>query len=848
MNPYRLSASSKPTRYEITIRPDLSMLTFSGSEKVYIDLLAPTQTIELNSSDLTIAEAHIEIDHQHHDVVVEMDVEHEIVRFRLSSELPPSSLVLHISFQGKLSDNLAGFYHSSYSDESGVNSILATTQFEATDARRAFPCFDEPDKKAVFSITIEANPQYLVISNYPTMQVEMIKEGALNRIRFQDTMAMSTYLVAWVIGVLEITNATEALGVPIRVAHVPGKGHLTSFAHKVAEHAVAFFTEWFSIPYPAPKLDLIAIPDFAFGAMENLGAVTFREQALLIDEDSASQLELQRVADVICHEIAHMWFGDLVTMKWWNGIWLNEAFATYMEVAASDAFRPQWRKWESFGIDRVGALAIDGLPSTRAIEYKVVAPSDSNNMFDMLTYEKGGSVLRMLEQHLGIENFQRGVKLYLERHLYANAETTDLWDAIEEATSQPVRAMMDSWVFQGGHPVVDVETTPTGIQLTQRPFRYLHHSGDPKGAIGSRWSIPITLKTPSSEHKLVLSEESTSLVLREEPGPIIVNAHGSGVFRVRYGEALHSGLLAHYHELENLERFNLLSDSWALTLAGEERLSRYASLLVKIVPELNPNVLRIASSALSLMMRIATDGEKGRVAALARQLFHPVIKTLGYEPIGTEDEGNQVARAVALEALGTTGEDQEARDVCEQLFRHEMAGESDMPGDLASAVLATVAAQGDETAFAFVLDRYRHPKNPQDESRHLYALADFQHSSLASRVAEMALGEVRSQNAAFLLARLLANPVAGEVAFSFITTHFSELLNKLPANSHSRMLETLSLLCTPITSSLSDEVFAFFEANPLRAGEMLLAQTLERYRVNLRFSQKYSGRLLGELP
>ena len=292
-------------------------------------------------------------------------------------------------------------------------------------------------------------------------------------------MKMSTYLVAFVVGPFEESATWDVDGVPLRIIYPKGKGHLAPFALEVGSFALRWFSSYFAIPYPGDKLDMIAIPDFAFGAMENLGLVTYRETALLVDPASASQIEVERVTEVICHEIAHMWFGDLVTMEWWEGIWLNEAFATFMANACTDAFRPEWRYWVGFGTFRDMALQIDGLHSTRPIEYEVVSPSESQGMFDLLTYEKGGSVLRMLQQFLGEDTFRDGIRLYLKKHAYANTVTTDLWDALEEASGQPVRQIMNTWILQGGHPQITLEN---GV-LTQAPFAYGSARGEDRKSI-----------------------------------------------------------------------------------------------------------------------------------------------------------------------------------------------------------------------------------------------------------------------------------------------------------------------------------------------------------------------------
>src|SRR6185312_3754268 len=383
-----------------------------------------------------------------------IDLDEPLQRCRLAAAHPlaPGQWRLHIEFRGTLNDKLRGFYRSTYKDRNGSTQTLAATQFEATDARRAFPCWDEPDFKAVFSTTLVIDSALTAVSNSAVLSET--QERGKKVVRFADTMKMSTYLVAFVVGGMEASDLTLVGKTPLRLWTVPGKKHLTPFGQEIATASLQFFERYYDIPYPADKLDLLAIPDFAAGAMENLGAITFRETALLVDPAEATHAELERVADVVAHENAHMWFGDLVTMSWWNGIWLNEAFATFMEMLAVDAWKPQWQRWVAFGVSRGAAMSVDGLHSTRPIEFPVTAPREADAMFDVLTYEKGASVLRMLEQYLGPDVFRTGVRDYLRAHQYDNADTGDLWAALGHAAKQPIPAVMDGWIFAPGYPLV----------------------------------------------------------------------------------------------------------------------------------------------------------------------------------------------------------------------------------------------------------------------------------------------------------------------------------------------------------------------------------------------------------
>ena len=386
-------------------------------------------------------------------------------------------------------------------------------------------------------------------------------------------MKMSTYLVAFVIGKLETSETIDVDGVPLRVVCTPGKKDLAGFALEVGAFALRFFTDYFNVPYPGEKVDLVAIPDFAAGAMENLGCITFRDTALLVNTADAARAELERVADVIAHELAHMWFGDLVTMGWWEGIWLNEAFATFMEMLCVDAFRPSWDRWVGFAPSREAALAVDGVHSTRPIEYPVGPPKEAEGMFDLLTYEKGCGVLRMLEQHIGADVFRDGVRTYLKAHAYANTVTTDLWDALEDASGAPVREVMDTFIRQGGHPLVSLHDDT----LTQQPFSFGPPPPGTTSSIGSEWNVPIAVRAlpdggrPGAPVRhLVLGAEPEGLP-EAQLGLAVLNAGGWGVFRVDYESEHRLALADHLAALTPLERANLLGDTWATTLGGAHR-------------------------------------------------------------------------------------------------------------------------------------------------------------------------------------------------------------------------------------------------------------------------------------
>src|SRR5437016_7893191 len=456
LDPYRLPRHVIPIRYDLRLEPDLPSSSFSGQESITLTVHRQTSDIVLNAIELDIISAQVEGDSgPARQAAITLDPALQRCRLTFATPLSVGIWKLTIAFRGTLNDKLRGFYRSTYKDEQGATHSIAATQFEATDARRAFPCWDEPDFKSVFATTLVIDPTLTAVSN--TMIASETLAGGKQVVHFADTIKMYTYLVAFVVGRIEPTEPVMIGQTPLRLWAIPGKGHLARFGQNIAVASLSFFERYYGIPYPGDKLDLLAIPDFASGAMENLGAITYRETALLVDQKSATHGELERVADVVAHENAHMWFGDLVTMSWWNGLRLNAAFATFMDMLAVDAWKPEWQRWGTFNLSRAAALSVDGLHSTRPIEYPVRAPHDADAMFDVLTYEKGASVLRMLEQYLGPDVFRAGVGDYLRAHAYDNADTGDLWAALQRTATQPVLDLMQGWIFRAGYPLINVD-------------------------------------------------------------------------------------------------------------------------------------------------------------------------------------------------------------------------------------------------------------------------------------------------------------------------------------------------------------------------------------------------------
>jgi puromycin-sensitive aminopeptidase len=843
--PYRLPTNVIPERYEIRLTPDLSAAHFSGEEKVSIQVHEPVRQIILNAAELQFQAVSVK---GPAGLVIRggalLDSDNEQATLSFSETIHPGHWELQLSFSGILNDKLHGFYRSTYKDAEGREKLLASTQFESTDARRAFPCWDEPAFKAVFQVTLVVDEKLTAISNAGVVRETPLPVSGKKEVVFADSMKMSTYLVAFIVGEFEGTEPVMVGSAPLRVWAVPGKRHLGKFAQDIGSFSLSHFSRYYDIPYPGDKLDLIAVPDFASGAMENLGAITFRETALLVDEQKAARSELERVADVVSHENAHMWFGDLVTMRWWNGLWLNEAFATFMEMLAVDAWKPAWRRWDSFTVSRAAAMQVDGLKSTRPIEFPVEKPEEAAGMFDILTYEKGASVLRMLEQYLGADAFRDGIRLYLRRHEYANAETTDLWDALEESTREPVRALMDSWIFQPGYPLISVERDARGIVLSQRIFRYLSDQETPE----RKWHVPIFLRADSKaggvNKTVLLTDQQLRVELPDDVESVVVNAGGHGFYRVRYSSDLSAALeQGVQRKLSAVERFSLLNDAWATALAGLTSLPDYLKLIDLFRDETDINVWTTLIISCHHMHRIFDESQERLFQERIRIIFRPAVERLGWAPTKGEAELESQLRGDLIAALGTIADDRSCQERALALYAQYEKDSAAVDRNLVPALISIVAHSGTGADYEKFHAKFKNAQTPQEEQRYLFALAAFRYRELIDRTLKMTVsGEVRTQNAPYLMRSLLLNKDGRNSAWLFMKDHWEEMLRQYPDNSIPRMCEGIIGLVSP---ELERDVKDFFANHPVKQGAKQMEQHLERLHIAVACQERWDNLLRG---
>ena len=658
----------RPTKYRLTLTPDLERFTFSGEETIDIQILEPAAEILLNAIEIEVQAASLVRSDGATTAAsrIEYDKPAETVTFSFDGPLPVGQAQLVLQFTGELNDRLHGFYRSTYQTPEGEGRTLAATQFEATDARRAFPCWDEPAVKAAFETALIIPSHLTAVSNTPIASETDVGSG-MKRVQFQETPSMSTYLLAFVVGELESIEARSQDGTMVRVWTTPGKAEQGRFALDVAVRLLPYFNDYFGIPYPLQKLDHLAIPDFAAGAMENWGAITYREIALLFDPENSAPGTRQRIAEIVAHEMAHMWFGDLVTMAWWNDLWLNESFASWMATKAVDHLFPEWDMWTQFIVADLNAgLGLDGLENSHPIEQEVRNPAEVSQLFDAISYSKGASIIRMLEQFLGPEQFRKGLHRYLSAHTYGNARTRDLWQAMEAESGQPVTSIMDSWVSQTGYPVIqaDIRREAGGVEahLSQRRFVYTGTSQDP-----TVWRVPVRVASSVGsqvdgmllEHREGVLPVEQELVEGDGGDWLKLNPGQTGFYRVQYAEEESARFIPAIEslELQPADRLGLQGDTYALARAGLLPATQFLKMAEAYKNEQEYGVWAdLVGNLRQLGHLLSQESYSPQFHAFGRELLQPIVRKVGWDPKPGEGHLQALLRSTVLGQIGAFGD------------------------------------------------------------------------------------------------------------------------------------------------------------------------------------------------
>jgi aminopeptidase N/puromycin-sensitive aminopeptidase len=830
----RLPTNARPDHYTLALTPNIAAATFSGTETIDLTLAAPSKTITLNALELQIQSASVD----GKEGTVSYDPAKEQATIAFNAPLA-GKVALKMAFTGILNDKLRGFYLSKTDKRN-----YAVTQFESTDARRAFPCFDEPALKATFDIALTVDGGDTVISNTNIVSDKPADEGK-HTITFAPTPKMSTYLVAFLVGDFDCSAAGSADGVPIRVCSTPDKAKLTHFALSAAEHFLTYYDNYFGIKYPMPKLDLIAIPDFEAGAMENFGAITYRETDLLVSDDDAITAK-KNVASVVAHEMAHQWFGDMVTMQWWDNLWLNEGFATWMQDKAAGEWHPDWNYAEGVASDLNGTLNSDASHTTRAIRAKADTPAEIAQMFDGISYGKAGGVIGMIENWLGPEVFRQGVHNYLAAHLYANATAEDFWNAQTSTSHQPVDKVMSSFIDQPGVPLLTfADKKGEGVPVAEKRF-FLDPGANPNGTKFSEgWTIPVCLKTGGAPACQLVSSKTPAVTLPSGISFFFANAADKGYYRVAYSP---NELKAIQERAETAltvsERIGFLGDRWALTRAGQGSVGDYLDFALALKQDPNSDVVDTELETIGqIRSRIASAEDTPKLNAVIRAEYGPVYQALGSaadDKAKHESYDQHLIRTTLYEALGQAGDPAilaHARQLTDDLF----AGKNPSEGDIVDVSVALAAEHGDEDFYDRILTVAERTTDPNLKIESLQVLTRFEDPKLVVETLEYAAsGKVRNQDAWILFAIELSQKETRELAWNWIRNHWDKVSAQLTTSSGEQLVGATGSFCS---ATDHDQVASFFATHKVEASDRSLAKALDSIDACVRLRETQQPKL-----
>ena len=822
----RLPSGVTPEHYTLWFAPDLATATFRGRAEIRVRLDQPATAITLHAAEIAFGDVTIDAGGRAHPATVTLNATTETATLTVPASMAAGPATIRITYTGILNDKLRGFY---LSKANGRN--YAVSQMEATDARRAFPCFDEPAKKATFDIALMIDAADSAISNGAPVSDTPGPEPGKHTVTFATTQKMSTYLVALLVGDF-VCRTGSSDGIAIRVCSTPDKKALTAFALTAAEHQVKFFNDYFGITYPFGKLDIIGVPDFAAGAMENAGAITFRERMLLVDEATASIGVRKAVASVIAHELAHQWFGNLVTMKWWDDIWLNEGFATWAANKPLAAWKPEWHMDVNAAEETQTALGLDALRSTRAIRTAVSTPAEINEVFDPIAYEKTSGVLNMIEAYVGPAKFQEAVSSYLTRYSSSNAAGEDFWQEVTRVTEKPVNRIMRSFVDQPGSPMLSVHTACVAgkTRVTVRQQRFVGTPGDtaPPTTAAQPWTLPVCVKTGNGATTCQVVTKASESFDAPGCGAAFVNADARGYYFTEYEPAAVAALATRTPALTSAERISLLGDEWRMVRAGRHDIGVYLDLAAAFATDDTPAVLNDLVARVGYVRGVIADApERAAFDAWIRARFTPPLTAVGLESRAGESDDVLSRRGALLRLLGGVAGDTALQIRARALAAGYLANPASLPPTIVAPVLQVAAAGGDAALYDQYLAKVRASAGTPDEYYRFFgALAAFQAPALVQRTLAFTLtDEVRSQDVPTLIAPLLGGG-NGATTWAFVQTNWEALAAKLGTfQGIPAIVSGLGAFCS---AERSTEIAAFFKTHPVPAAARSLQQALER--------------------
>ncbi len=854
--PGKLPKEVRPSEYAIRIEPDLSKLTFSGSETIKLQADKPVSKLVLNALGIEIASASLDGQSLPKNAIV-LDAGEQTLTLNLPNELPAGQHELALAFSGKINQQGQGLFYARY-PEQGTNEkkIMLGTQFEATDARRMFPCWDEPSYRARFQLTAVVPKNFMAVSNMP-IELEDAAGGGdpgsgdkdKKEVRFAITPAMSSYLVVLCAGELDAIES-EQDGVKLRVIATKGKAGMGRYALESAARILHYYNDYFGIPYPLPKLDLIAIPGGFGGAMENWGGITYYESVLLFDPQNSSTRTRQDIFAVVAHEMAHQWFGDLVTMAWWDNLWLNECFASWMGSKCTDHFYPEWNEWlrrsvsrdptRRTGFPKDVAMRYDARSTVHPVQQPIATEAEAGNAFDEITYRKGQSIIRMLENFLGENVFRDGIRKYIAGHKYSNTTTADLWQALTESSGKPVGEIAPSWTEQPGFPLVKVSRQASTIKLAQERFT-VNFPNPP----ALQWQVPLTYVTqdePATNSFLLRDVEADLPTELASDRAIKFNVADAGYYRVEYDEASWRLLVDQIEHLAEADRVNLLDDAWALVEAKRKPLSHYLALVNLALKDDQLAVYDQIIDTFTFINRLlAGDPIRPRFQQFSRALLRPAFDRLGWNPKPGEPVSRSFLRGSLIRGLGIL-DDADIIAGCRSRFDQFLSDPSAIPPDLRPDVLKVVGRYADSQTWE-KLHRLGLKTTSTEEKQNYYeALASAIDSRLVARTMPIALtDELPTSRAGYLLPFLARHSEHPELVWEYARKHMKALLAKQDALS-------LNSFAPGLFTFFSDPKYAealekYARTNLPQAAGKAVAKTVDE----IRFRAEFKARLLPQL-
>jgi puromycin-sensitive aminopeptidase len=838
---FRLTKDVLPSKYELRFELEFDNWTSTGRERVTIRTARPAREIVLHALELDITNA--TLDGEAADT--KYDPEAETATLRFGREIPAGEHTLEISWTGGIRESLRGLYRSLRGEER-----YAATQFEAADARRAFPCFDEPEFKARFAVELIHPAGNAAIANMPIVSQEDLDERRTRTI-FRETPKISTYLVAFTVGPYEFTDVvTTPSGIPVRVCLPPGLAAQGTYARDAHVRSVEWLQSYTAIPYPYYKVDAIGIPDFEAGAMENPGAITYRTRLLAADERNASIQTLKGVFSTAAHELTHMWWGDLVTMRWWTDLWLNESFASFVGEKATAALNPEWRYWRDFVADNTSAFNLDALASTHPISVEAKSAEEASQRFDAISYTKGAAVLRMIEGYLGEDAFREGVRIYLKRHAEANASADDFWRALDESSGQDVTSIANAWIKEPGHPLVDIRAREAdgGLELELSQARYF--SDTDAAPTAQRWPVPLVIKYGTEEgvreHRSVLSAARATVRL---PGAhwFFPNGGGRGFYRFRFASAFEGDRLdAGIAHLAAEERLALVDNLWAIARHGKATLAMFLARLETLRGEEDRAVLAAIGDSLSWLGNYAVrDATERPFARLVDELYRPILEAAGWTARDGDDTDVREKRTRAIAMLGFHARARDVRDEAQRRVRDHLEGRERLNPDVAGTVVAVAATVGDNALWDRYIARMQQAQaaDAQEEARFRQGLIFFEDPELADRTAEAIFSPlIRGQDRGLMLIPMMQSRRTRLAAWKAVKKHWDA---DIAATDLAPLLKQgyVTAVSQLTQRGLAEDAASFLEAKRTPDIQETVAQSLERLRINTAAAERLADEL-----